>query len=590
MDWQAIWLSLKLATCTTLVLGILGLPVAYWLASSRWHWKFMVEAVVALPLVLPPTVLGFYVLLALGPASPMGRAYESLTGGMLPFSFSGLLIASVLYSLPFAVRPFAVAFASVEHRLVEASWCLGVSRFGTFFRVVVPLSWTGILTGLILTFAHTLGEFGVVLMVGGNIPGQTRHSVHLHLRRSAVPELRRGGENGPASGGLLFRGAGIDIRSATANGCPMTALEADFEKRFPAGPAIHGLLRLPAGAPSVTVLFGPSGSGKTTVLRCLAGLERPERGSIRFGEQTWFDAARGICLPPGRRGVGYLSQDFALFPHLSLTGNVAYGLGALGTAKRRHRVGEMLDLFGLTGMENRYPSQLSGGEQQRVALARGAGACAALLLLDEPLSALDSPTRELLRRQLRHWLAALGVPTLLVTHDRVEALALGDSLVIVDRGRVLQAGPAADVFARPACLAAARIVGVETIEPARVLEVNGDLASVTVGGLRLFARTRDVGIGDAHVCIRAEDVILEKGRHPAGTSNCLPGLVQEIVWEGPMTRVFLDCGFSLVALLTHHAIRELGLRVGEQINALVKTEDVHLVLQDGRAGDESPRK
>jgi molybdate transport system permease protein len=167
MDWAAVWLSLKLAACTTLVLLVLGLPLAYWLASSRWRFKFLVEAVVALPLVLPPTVLGFYVLIALGPNSPLGRGYEALTGRLLPFSFAGLLVASVLYSLPFAVRPFAV-------RLIEASWCLGVSRVGTFFRVVVPLSWAGVLAGVVMTFAHTLGEFGVVLMVGGNIPGQTR--------------------------------------------------------------------------------------------------------------------------------------------------------------------------------------------------------------------------------------------------------------------------------------------------------------------------------------------------------------------------------------------------------------------------------
>ena len=174
MDWGAIALSLRLASCTTLVLCALGLPLAYWLAASRWRWKFLVEAVVALPLVLPPTVLGFYLLLALGPRSPLGQAYQALAGSTLPFSFAGLLIASVLYSLPFAVRPFAVAFAGIDRRLVEASWCLGVSRLGTFFRVVVPLAWTGILTGMILTFAHTVGEFGVVLMVGGNIPGQTR--------------------------------------------------------------------------------------------------------------------------------------------------------------------------------------------------------------------------------------------------------------------------------------------------------------------------------------------------------------------------------------------------------------------------------
>jgi molybdate transport system permease protein len=174
MDWAAIRLSLQLAVCTTAILFALGLPLAYWLAASRWRLKFLVEAVVALPLVLPPTVLGFYVLIALSPSSPIGRAYESLVGGRLAFSFTGLLIASVLYSLPFAVRPFAVAFAGVDRRLVEASWCLGVSRLETFFRVVVPLSWTGILTGIILTFAHTMGEFGVVLMVGGNLPGITR--------------------------------------------------------------------------------------------------------------------------------------------------------------------------------------------------------------------------------------------------------------------------------------------------------------------------------------------------------------------------------------------------------------------------------
>src|SRR5262249_6917267 len=154
MDWGAIALSLRLATCTTLVLCVLGLPLAYWLARSRWRWKFLVEAVVALPLVLPPTVLGCYILLALGPRSPLRQGYHALAGSTLPFSCPGLLVASVLYSLPFAVRPFAVAFAGVDRRLIEASWCLGVSRLGTFFRVVVPLAWAGILTGMILTFAH----------------------------------------------------------------------------------------------------------------------------------------------------------------------------------------------------------------------------------------------------------------------------------------------------------------------------------------------------------------------------------------------------------------------------------------------------
>ncbi len=174
MDWMAIWLTLRLAACATVILCLLGLPVAHWLATSTWRWRFLIEATVALPLVLPPTVLGFYLLLAMGPHSPLGQYYAALTGHLLPFSFQGLLIASVLYSFPFAVQPFAAAFASVDHDLVHVSWSLGVSRLSTFFRVVLPLSRVGLLTGVVLSFAHTVGEFGVVLMVGGNIPGVTR--------------------------------------------------------------------------------------------------------------------------------------------------------------------------------------------------------------------------------------------------------------------------------------------------------------------------------------------------------------------------------------------------------------------------------
>jgi molybdate transport system permease protein len=174
MDWQAIWLSVKLATATTVILLLLGLPLAYWLTFSTRRWKFMVEALVALPLILPPTVLGFYILLAIGPRSPVGALYATLTGGLLPFSFGGLLIASVLYSLPFTVQPVAAAFAGVDRKLIEASWCLGVSRAATFRRVVIPLARAGIAAGAVLSFAHTMGEFGVVLMVGGNIAGVTR--------------------------------------------------------------------------------------------------------------------------------------------------------------------------------------------------------------------------------------------------------------------------------------------------------------------------------------------------------------------------------------------------------------------------------
>jgi molybdate transport system permease protein len=174
MDYEALRLSLVLAAVTTVALLVIGLPLAEWLASSRRRWIFLVEAIVALPLVLPPTVLGFYLLFALGPRSPIGHAFESVAGHPFPFSFEGLLVASILYSLPFAVQPFAAALAGVDQRLVEAAHTLGASRLSTFLRVKLPLARNGIVAGSVLAFAHTLGEFGVVLMVGGNIAGQTR--------------------------------------------------------------------------------------------------------------------------------------------------------------------------------------------------------------------------------------------------------------------------------------------------------------------------------------------------------------------------------------------------------------------------------
>jgi len=174
LDWSALWLSVKLSAVVTAILITLGLPVSYWLTFSRWRWKFLAEAVVALPIVLPPTVLGFYVLIAIGSRSPLGQLWTAWTGHTLAFTFEGLVIASILYSLPFAVQPMAAGFAQVDRSLIEAASTLGASRQRTFTTVILPLSLDGVLAGAVLAFAHTLGEFGVVLMVGGNLPGVTR--------------------------------------------------------------------------------------------------------------------------------------------------------------------------------------------------------------------------------------------------------------------------------------------------------------------------------------------------------------------------------------------------------------------------------
>jgi molybdate transport system ATP-binding protein len=360
-------------------------------------------------------------------------------------------------------------------------------------------------------------------------------------------------------------------------------LVADFEKRFPGGPLVRIQMRESFDDFSLTVLFGPSGSGKTTALRCLAGLECPDRGLIRFGDETWFDSERRIFVPPQRRRIGYLFQDYALFPHLTIVQNIRYGLRRVGKTERLRRVTEMMDLLGLRGLENRYPRQVSGGQQQRVALARALVYRPRLLLLDEPLSAMDVPTRGELRRQLRQWLGQLRMPGILVTHDRIEALALGDHLVVLDAGKVRQRGEVHEVFTRPADLGVAQIVGVDTVERAMIQQLPDGLARVDIGAVQLVALSTNGISGEAYVCIHAEDVVLEKNSSPTQSSarNHLIGRIQLLDREGAVVRVTLDCGFPLKALVTKQSCREMALQQGDEIIAAIKAGAIHVVPRGG---------
>lgn len=187
MNFNAILLSLRLAATVALILLLLALPLAYWLAFSKWRGKFLLESVVALPLVLPPTVLGFYALILLGPRGAIGKFSQSIFGHSLAFTFTGLVIASLFYSLPFAVQPLMNSFESLDRRILDASAILGADPLRTFWKVILPLSWPGVVSALVLSFAHTLGEFGVVLMVGGNLPGITRTaSIDIYDRVQAM--------------------------------------------------------------------------------------------------------------------------------------------------------------------------------------------------------------------------------------------------------------------------------------------------------------------------------------------------------------------------------------------------------------------
>ena len=339
-------------------------------------------------------------------------------------------------------------------------------------------------------------------------------------------------------------------------------------KRQPSGFELDARLRIGLAESPVTVLFGPSGAGKTTLLRLLAGLERADAGEIRFRGEVWYDAAGGVNLAPQKRRAGFLFQDYALFPHLTVARNVGY-------AARGGKGRELLEAFGLAELAERRPRSISGGQQQRVALARALAAEPALLLLDEPLSALDAASRGRMRHELRRMLKAGGVPSIVVTHDRVEAVALGDRMAVMVDGRIRQHGAVDEVFRHPADAQVAEAVGTENVLPVVVVGREGGLVTVEVGGVRL--ECVDTEVAPAFACIRAEDVAL--ARHTGEESsarNRLAGRVRQVLLEGPLARVELDCGFPLVAAITAQSAGDMNLQPGDPVYAVVKATAVHL--------------
>ena len=349
-------------------------------------------------------------------------------------------------------------------------------------------------------------------------------------------------------------------------------------KTFPGRAPIRAHIRYPIDGSTVLILFGPSGSGKTTILRSVAGLEWPEEGTIRFVSRLWLDTASGIRVPPQERHIGYMSQDYALFPTYTVAGNIAYGLSHLSSVERRKRVEEVMELFQLRGLEQAKPRELSGGQQQRVALARAVAPRPLLLLLDEPLSALDAPTRLHVRDELRTLLKQLALPSIIVTHDWAEALTLGDVMAVISEGDLLQVGAPIDVFSRPQNAEVARVVGVETVVKGRVVEAAGGMVRVSVNGISLMALEAEVIGPDVFACIRAEDVVLEQGRASGSSArNHLTGRVESITMLGALARVTLECGFPLVAMVTRSTVEEFKLSTGTVVTAAIKAGAVHVI-------------
>ncbi len=348
---------------------------------------------------------------------------------------------------------------------------------------------------------------------------------------------------------------------------PLTpfTLEADVE--------IHG---------RVTAIFGPSGSGKTSLLELVAGLRRAKSAFIQLGDRVLTDTAEGVFVPVRQRGIGYVPQELALFPHLSVRQNLLYGNRSGRETSHLFTFERVTEVLEIQPLIQRGVTELSGGEKQRVALARALLASPRLLLLDEPLASLDAKLKMRIIPYFARIRDEFHVPILYVTHDRFETLALADEMVVLVSGKIAQTGSVRDVFGRPANLAVAGLLTVETIQPGRIMQTADGLVSVAVGSTMLTAMAHSLSpdAGEVYVCIRAEDVILlAKGNSPTSARNHLPAVVLSVTPEGPHMRAELDCGFTLAALLTKQACEELALKPGHPVVALVKAPHIHLIAR-----------
>jgi molybdate transport system ATP-binding protein len=355
-------------------------------------------------------------------------------------------------------------------------------------------------------------------------------------------------------------------------------------KTFRSGVQVKASLQLASG-PSVTVLFGPSGAGKTTLLRCIAGLDSLTAGRIVFKDQVWADAARRHHLPTQKRPIGFLFQDYALFPNLSVRDNIGFGIQYLSGELRASRIRQTASNLQVDDLLDRGPHQLSGGQQQRVALARVLVREPELLLLDEPLSALDGAARDHVRSELARLLRRLQIPAILVTHDWVDALSLGDRLHVMSRGAVLQQGTPEEVFARPRHPEVASAVGMENLVAGRVTARTGDVVTIRVASAELVAADPRDGLTEYFVCIRGENVTLETERPGISSArNHLHGSIVEIAPAGSLMKVVVDIGFEVTALVTRQAVLDMGLVPGSAVFVAFKASAVHLIPKSVNEG------
>ena len=496
---SALQTSASAAAVATLLITLTGVPLAYVFARNRSWWLRPIEVLIYLPLALPPLVSGILLLFLFGPYTTLG----SLFGGRLTDSFTGVVIAQMFVAAPFLVVSARAAFTAVDPTLETVAATLGRRPLSRFLSVSIRLAWPGILAGMLLTWLRAFGEFGATIMVayhpytlpvytyvsfgGGGLKAVLAPVVVAILAALAVVALARA--PWPA---LVRRTRSIRPPAPVApsrngrHGEPGLSFEVKKHLRgFDLDLAHTAEARRLA-------LLGASGAGKSLTLQLLAGTVAADEATIALGSH------RIDRLPAEQRRVGYVPQDYALFPHLDVWRQLTFAPDANPSV-----ASYWLTRLGLDGLERRLPSQLSGGQRQRVALARALSREPQLLLLDEPLSALDAPVRNELRRHLRMLQHELAATTVLVTHDAEEAALLADELLILESGRLIQAGATADVLANPASAEVARLLGIPNIHTGRAV---GD-GAVETDGVLLFTAARGLRRGEPVTwCVRPNQV------------------------------------------------------------------------------------
>jgi molybdate ABC transporter permease protein len=496
LDFSPFWISLRVAAIASIITFFLGIAAAYWMLNYRGKWKSAIEGILISPLILPPTVLGFLLLLLLGKHGFLGQLLAR--GGFnVVFTWYAAVITAAIVGFPLMYKTTLGAFEQIDNNLQRAARTLRASEFTVFWRVTFPLALPGILAGTTLAFARSLGEFGATLMLAGNIPNQTQTMpmaiyfavqagdrqvawfwsiAILALSLSAIAivnswqkqRIRRHNrrDTGLRHSSRLPSSMSLTPLSGSAEGA---YLSVDIQKRLPGFD-----LDVSFTADDRTLgLLGASGAGKSLILRCIAGIETPDSGRIVLNGRVLFDSKLGIDLPSRDRRIGYLFQNYALFPHLTVRQNIAFGLPK-ATPKRRVKpqIEHQLAAVHLQGLGDRYPQQLSGGQQQRVALARALASQPEVLLLDEPFSALDTHLRNQIEQQLVASLSTYPGVSLFVTHNLEEAYRVCTNLLVLDQGRAIAHNNKHNIFERPQQVKIAKLTGCKNFSRAVAKDAN----------------------------------------------------------------------------------------------------------------------